>query len=63
MILLLKMFYEVLEIGGIDRTKLIKRQSYHHIETSQLICSADQLTGFYIMTALAFNELNIQLNI
>ena len=48
------MFYEVLEIGGIYRTKLIKR---HHIETSQLICSADQLTGFYIMTALAFNEL------
>ena len=21
----------------------------HHIETSQLICSADQLTGFYMM--------------
>ena len=21
----------------------------HHIETSQLICSANQLTGFYIM--------------
>ena len=28
-------------------TKLIKRQSCHHIETSQLIYKANQLTGFY----------------
>ena len=28
---------------------LIKRQNYHHIETSQLICRANQLTGFYMM--------------
>ena len=27
------------------------------VETSQLICSANQLTGFYIMATLAFNEL------
>ena len=38
-------------------TKLSKRQSSHHIETSQLICSANQLTGFYMMGTLAFNEL------
>ena len=36
----------------------MKRQSCHHIETSQLICSANQLTGFYLMAFLAFNELN-----
>ena len=36
----------------------IKRQSCHHIETSQLICSANQLTGFYMMATLALNELN-----
>ena len=38
--------------------ELIKRQSCHHIETSQLICSANQMTGFYMMATLAFNELN-----
>ena len=32
-------------------------QSWHHIETSQLICRANQLTGFHIMATLAFNEL------
>ena len=36
---------------------LVKRQSCHHIETTQLICSANQLTGFYMMVTLAFNEL------
>ena len=35
----------------------LKRQSYRHIETSQLICRANQLTGFYMMATLAFNEL------
>ena len=39
---------------------LIKRQSCHHIETSQLICSAaNQVTGFYMMVTLGFNELRI----
>ena len=36
---------------------LIKGQSFHHIEPSQLICSANQLNGFYMMATLAFNEL------
>ena len=36
---------------------LIKRQSCHDIETSQLICSANQLTAFYMMASLAFNKL------
>ena len=34
-----------------------KRRIYYHIETSQLICSANQLTGFYMMATLAFNQL------
>ena len=29
----------------------------YHIETSQLICTTNQLTGLYMMTTLAFNEL------
>ena len=33
------------------------RQSCHHTETSQLIWSTNQLTGFYRMITLAFNEL------
>ena len=28
-----------------------------HIEISQLICRANELTGFYMMATLAFNEL------
>ena len=39
------------------KSYLIKRQSCHHIETSQLICIVNQLTGFYTMATLAFNEL------
>ena len=29
------------------------------METSQLICSANQLTGFYMMATFTFNELKI----
>ena len=43
--------------------RLIKRQSCHHIETSQLICSANQLVGFYMMATLAFNALITHLTI
>ena len=35
----------------------MKRQSCHHTETSQLICIVNQLTGFYMITTLASNEL------
>ena len=37
---------------------LDKRQSSHHIKTSQLICSADQLIGLYMIVTSAFSELN-----
>ena len=30
----------------------------YHIETSPLICSANQLTGFYLITASVMEELN-----
>ena len=43
----------------IKLTYLIKRQSCRHIETSQLICSADQLIGFYMAATLTFNELSL----
>ena len=36
----------------------IKCQCCPHIETSQLICTANQLTGFYMRATLAFNGLN-----
>ena len=40
---------------------LIKRQSCHHIETSLLICRANQLTGFYILLEAKFgNSLQVQ---
>ena len=41
----------------ISSLKLMKRQICHHIETSQLICSANQLPAFYMMAIFAFNEL------
>ena len=39
----------------------IKSQSCHHIETNQLIYH--QLTSFYMMTTLAFNELKQHITI
>ena len=50
------MMYYLQEIH-FNGDQLIKRQSCYHIENSQLICRANQLTGFYMMTILAFNEL------
>ena len=37
----------------------MKRQSCHHIEASQLISRANQLTRFYTMATLAFNDLKL----
>ena len=44
--------------------KRAKRQTCRHIETSQLICFVNQLTGFHMMATSVFNlcltsELNI----
>ena len=40
----------------------MKCQCCPHIETSQLICCANQLTGFYVMVTLASNGLNLLSN-
>ena len=37
---------------------MIKCQCCHHIETSQLTCIANQLTGFYMRATLAFKGLS-----
>ena len=37
----------------------IKCQCCPHIEASQLICCANQLTGFYIRATVAFNGLTM----
>ena len=39
--------------------ELVKRQNFNHVESSQLICEANQLTGFYITATLALNELKL----
>ena len=44
-------------VNTVQLINLMKRENCHHIETSQLIYPADQLTGFYTMATLAFNEL------
>ena len=38
--------------------KLFNDQRSHHIEASQLICSANQLTGFYMMGTLVVKKIN-----
>ena len=35
----------------------IEDQSCHHVETSQMICFANQLTGFCMIATLVFNGL------
>ena len=40
--------------------KLTKRQSCYHIETSQLICSANQFSGFSKMATLTFSEFTLK---
>ena len=46
-------------ITGLDNdVKLITCQCFPHIESSQLICTAKQLTGFYIRATVALNGLN-----
>ena len=40
-----------------DYLNLIKCQCYPHIETSQLICCVNQLTGFCMRATLALNGL------
>ena len=46
-----------------DRVQiLLKCQRCSHKETSQLICSSNQLIGFYMRATLAFHELSEWIN-
>ena len=49
-----------IEVSSLEFVQLIKRQSCHYIETSQLISFANQLTGFYMTATLTFNELKFE---
>ena len=49
-----------IQILSLDRLNSLNASHCPHIETSQLICSANQLTGFYMRETLTFNELNEQ---
>ena len=40
--------------------KWVNDQCFHHTETSQLICSAYQMTGFYMMGTLVVKGLNLK---
>ena len=46
-----------MRINLLQFTKPIKFQCCPHIETSQLVCCANQLTGFYMRVTLAFKGL------
>ena len=51
--------YDALHTQESTRNNLLKGQSCQHIGTSQLICSANQLTGFYTIATLALDKLII----
>ena len=57
-----KMFLKILQIS-VSRQLLPKfwrnKKCCHHIETSQLICCANQLIGLYMRATLALNGLNL----
>ena len=46
-------------IAVTPKFQLIKDQNLHHIKTSRLISSANQLTGFYKIVTLTFNGSSI----
>ena len=49
-----------IQILSLDRLNSLNASHCPHIETSQLIYSANQLTGFYMRETTTFNELNEQ---
>ena len=52
-----KPFLNVIKFRRLKTHSPIKCQCCPHIETSQLICTANQLTGFYIRATMALNGL------
>ena len=53
--------YFLLPFYYVPHAELIKCQCCPHIETSQLICCANKLTGFYMRLTLALNWLMFSL--
>ena len=49
---------DIVYVNKSDCFKPIKCQCCPYIETSQFICCANELTGFYMRVTLALNELN-----
>ena len=47
-----------LVLGKLNLFKPFNNQCSHHIETSQFICRANQLTGFYMMGTLVVKRLS-----
>ena len=45
-----------------ESTLTLSRRGRYHIETSTLICRANQWTGFYLITASVMKELKIETN-
>ena len=44
-------------LGALNKNEQFKWQCCPHLETSQLICCANQLTGFYVRVTMEFNGL------
>ena len=57
-LLILKISEKLMYEFWYDYILTVKCQCCSHIKTSQLICIANQLTGFYMRAALALNGLN-----
>ena len=55
-----KVAYGVLVLDSLPKYQPIKYQCCPQIETSQLICTSNPLTGFYIRLSLAFTGLIIR---
>ena len=56
----LKIILGVMEVNLPKVAQPIKCQCHPHLETSQLICCANQLTCFYTRETLAFNGLILE---
>ena len=57
MVLAEDFFLEILIVYIWFEWHICRGQSSHYIDASQLICRANQLSGFYMMATLEINEL------
>ena len=47
---------------GVKYVRSLATTAPHHKETNQLICNANQLTGFFMVGTLVVNVLNVRLS-